>query len=223
MFEHDAPYLEKSGGANNLIANKYFDLLYAKNPKYTEQFLVEKCWKHYNLSIKGDSSVFSAFNNAGVIAFRYFQKPDLALGYFKRGISMQPDFPQAYENIGDCYYQMKNTDEAIVNYKKAIQQNPRQFNATIRLATAYMDYKNYRDALRILVRADTIFRGSYEVAEKTGTCYYLDNQKEKGIAKLEEAYSLQPDKNLAKVLAELCAKEGLKQKSEFYASRSAGN
>ncbi|HXD92491.1 MAG TPA: tetratricopeptide repeat protein, partial [Bacteroidia bacterium] len=147
LYEHDAQYSEASGGQNNLLGNKYYELLLSGNTKYTQQFLIEKGLKHYNLAIKDDSTLYSAFNNAGVLYFSYLNKFDIALNYFQRGIINNPNpYPQAYENLGNCYKKKGDFIQAFKNYRIATMQNPKQYKAYTELMNILIGSKRLTPA-----------------------------------------------------------------------------
>ncbi len=156
LFEHDVPSLEKSAGANNLLANKYFAMLsFSKNNP--EQVLVDKCLHHYKLAFTNDSTVYTAFNNTGAITFFYLHKPAEALALFARAINSNPVYPQAYENMADCYDALGKPRESLKNYIKAISQNPQQYRSYLLMIKILARQKQYTAALNLMKIAEARF------------------------------------------------------------------
>jgi tetratricopeptide (TPR) repeat protein len=216
LFEHDAKYLERSAGANNLLANKYAEFLYTGDPRYPQQALIEKCLEHYRLASAADSSVYTALNNAGSVIFRYKNDPELALKYFLGSVRVHPDYPQAYENMGDCYLALGKKKEAAAAYQRSIEQNEKQFRAYLQLASIRMDAGEYDQALSVLRKAQINFPPSYAVLERIGTCNYQKGERQKGLQQLEEAYNLSPNKELAQKLFLYFSEEKQPQKADLY-------
>jgi tetratricopeptide (TPR) repeat protein len=217
LYEHDAQYSEKSGGQNNLLGNKYYEMLLAGNSKYTQQDLVEKSLKHYNLAIQDDSTLYSAFNNTGALYFSYLNKPDVALNYFQRAINNNPSFyPQAYENIGNCYKKRGDFIRAFKNYRIAIMQNPKQYKAYTELMNLLIESKRLTPALTIIKEVDKEFPGDYVVTSQYANYFLLSGDTMQGIKKLEEAFTISPNKKLAEYLYAKWNERKNPEKTEYY-------
>jgi tetratricopeptide (TPR) repeat protein len=197
LFEHDSVYLEKSAGANNLLANKYAEYLSNPDMGQMQSALISKCLKYYRLAYETDSSLYSALNNAGVIVFRYLNQPAQALTYFQRAVRINPMFAQAHENLGDCYSVLGNKTGARQQYIQAIAQNSSQLQSYRKLAQLFFDEKRYNKCLVILKLAARYFPESYFVNQTTGLCLFRTGRLRDAAAPLEKAYVLNPNKELA--------------------------
>ncbi|MFZ6801641.1 tetratricopeptide repeat protein [Undibacterium sp. Di24W] len=71
-------------------------------------------------------------------AERLFQKADFvaAINKYENAFSLDPSFADAILYAGDCYFQLAKFDEAEIRYRKAIDINPRNFQAWRFLAHA---------------------------------------------------------------------------------------
>ena len=217
LYEHDAQYSEKSGGQNNLLANKYYELLLTGDKKYTQQYLIEKILKHYQLAIQDDSTLYSAFNNAGVAYFSYLNRPDLALNYFQRAINNNPaPYPQAYENLGNCYKKRGDFINAFKNYRIATMQNPKQYKSYTELMSMLVESKRLTPALTIIKEADKQFPKDYVVTSQYANYFLLSGDTIKGVEKLEEAFSISPNKKLAEYLYSKWIQLKNPEKEEYY-------
>ncbi len=86
-----------------------------------------------------------------------------AIFFYSRVISIDPRNIIAYEEIGDCYFQLKEFDKALENYKRVQWLNPGTIN--YRLGLTYYCLGDYRSAKRYFlvlsdndtVRANTNF------------------------------------------------------------------
>ena len=222
LYEHDAQYSEKSGGQNNLLANKYYEQLLNGDSKYDRQTLLEKCLKHYNLALTDDSTLYSAFNNAGAIYFSYFNQTDLALGYFKRAILNNPSpYPQAYENVGNCYKKKGDFIQSFKNYRIATMQNPYQYKSYTELMNLLIESKRLSAALPIIQEAAKNFPKDYIVTSQYANYYLLSGQMEMGMNKLEEAYQLSPNRKLAEYLYGKWFELKNTEKAEYYKNQYA--
>ena len=51
---------------------------------------------------------------------------ELALSYFKTNLKNNPDDPNMYDSLAECYKHMGQDKEAIKNFKKSLSMNPPQ-------------------------------------------------------------------------------------------------
>ena len=216
LFENDAPNLERSAGANNLLANKYFDMLYSGNSKYTQKELVEKSLHHYNLAIQYDTSVYSAFNNAGVVMFSYLGKTKEALNYFIRATGVNPIYPQAYENIGNSYDKLGMPVEAIKNYRIAIAQNVMQHKSYVQLVRILLKQKRFSETTKLLEITSKLFPNDYGLTIENGYLLFYTGQFEMAATKFEQAYGSKKTKEIAWALHKTYKALKNDEKSEFF-------
>ena len=64
------------------------------------------------------------------------KKPDQALIFFKLTLEEHPHSSRAYFALGEAYLQTNNKDQAIVNFEKALEINPKYYAANERLKLA---------------------------------------------------------------------------------------
>jgi hypothetical protein len=222
LYEHDAQYSEKSSGINNLLGNKYFEMLTTGNTKkYSQQDLINNTLKHYTLAIQDDSIMYSAYNNTGVLYFSYLNQPDLALKYFLTAIRFKPDYAQAYENIGNCYEKKGNFIQAFKHYRIATLQNPKQYKSYTALITLLINRNIMRSAFPIVKEADKNFPKDYFMTSQYANCLLMTGDTSAGMQKLEEAFRIYPNKKLAKYLFDKCYEFKNMEKAEYYRNQNA--
>ena len=219
LFEHDIPYLEKSAKANSLLANEYFEMLRSPNKKYPNGILIQKCLKHYNASIKNDSSFFTAYNNAGVIHYSYLNDISTAKKYFQLGIRHRPLYAQAYENLGNCYKQEKNDIKAFECYKKSIEINPKQYSAYMSAFNLFFEKKDYNKSIKIIKIAHSSFPNNYELIAQEANCYLMKGDTLGAVTKYEEAYFINPNQYLAQFLSQKFKEIRNFEKAELYKNK----
>ena len=218
LYEHDCQYTEKSAGVCNLLGNKYYEMLSSNDfSHYPQNVLLTKSLEYYRLSFQKDSSVFSAFNNAGVILFSYLNQPDLALNYFHRAIANNPKpYPQGYENIGNYYKKTGNFILSFTNYRIATLQNPQQYNSYKELMQMLIERKSLSSALPIIKEADKNFPKNYLVTSQYANYYLLSGYTAQGMQKLEEAFTIFPNKKLAQYIYGKCIELKNAERAEYY-------
>jgi tetratricopeptide (TPR) repeat protein len=216
LFEHDVPYLENSAGANNLLANKYFDMLYSRNSKYSQKELVEKCKQHYSLAIKADSSVYSAFNNLGVVYFSFTGDYQSALGYFLRAVNAHKDYPQALENVGNAYERLGNYEAAIKYFRMAISQNVKQQKAYLQMMRVLLRLKRFKEAEKFFGVTDKVFENDYSFTIEKGNYYFMLEKYDSAAPKFLQAYQSKKTKELAYALYMTYAKLNDTERSSYF-------
>lgn len=205
LFESDSKKLENSAKANSLLGNEYFEILFLNKEKdnvkkLTPPQLAELCIKHYNLAIKADSSIFSCYNNLGATYFSFYADYKKAETYFKQAIKVKPNYPQAYENLGNCYKKLNNIKLSSQSYIKAITLNPKQYYSYLELIRMYFDIKNYQVSLNLIEVALTQYPNDYELIIEKGNSYMMMNKLDKSLPYFEQAYKVKQNKRLAEFL-----------------------
>lgn len=201
LFERDIKKSENSAKANSLIANEYMEMLRANGPKkYSDQVLIQKCIHHYQTAIKNDSTLYTAYNNVGVIYFSHLNEINNAEKYFRLAIKAKPEYAQAFENLGNCYGIKKDTKTALEYYKKAILIKPKQFTAYTSAVSILFNQKKYDNCIKLLSVAHTQFPNNYELIAQEANSMLMKGDTINAISKFEEAYNVFPNQNLAQFL-----------------------
>jgi tetratricopeptide (TPR) repeat protein len=196
LFEHDSPHLTESSKANSLMGNEYFEAMSNHNSKYPMPALINKALEHYSLAVKNDSTIYTAYNNAGVVYYSYLSNLDKAEQYFKLAIRHKNDYPQAYENLGNVYKQRKMYDEAISCYRKALSFKVKQYNAAFELTNCLIAQKKYNACITFCDAYLEVFPSDYTFLVQKANCLFFLNKKEESIIVYEAAYQVKPNNEL---------------------------
>lgn len=200
LFEADIKYQENSAKANSLIANEYFEMLNSPQKKYPANILIEKCIKHYTQAIKNDSTIYSAYNNVGVVYYTYLNDVTNAKKYFNLAILHKDRYAQAYENLGNCYKREKDIQKSYEAYKKAILFNPKQYTAYAALIDLFFSQKQYNKTLNIIDFSEKQFPNNYELTVQKANCYLMKKDTLESLKYFEKAYEINPNQNLAQFI-----------------------
>ena len=63
---------------------------------------------------------------------------DEAIGEYNIAIKLEPEFAEAYNNLGYVYFKQSNYNLAIINFKKAVEQKPGYIGAYNNLGQAFI-------------------------------------------------------------------------------------
>jgi tetratricopeptide (TPR) repeat protein len=116
---------------------------------------------------------------------------------------------QEYLQSGDKYFDAQKYKEAAVEYRNAVQQDPKFGRARYKLAETYTKLDNPRLAYREYVRAADLLPDDAEVQLKAGTLLLLAGQYEDAKTRAEKVIA-KDDKNVSAQVLRANAMAGLK-------------
>lgn len=202
LFEHDIAYTESSAKANSLLGNEYFETLAGgiNQRKYTPQQLTQKALTCYNAAAAADSSIYTVYNNAGVVSFSFLQDYNLAVKYFKLAINHKKKYAQAYENLGNSYQKLNQLPLAYKAYIQAIESNHKQYSAYNEFIKLLLANKHYKQSESVSLAALSIFKNDYTFLIHLANSYLLNGDKEKSLPIFKKAYDVYPNDDLKKFI-----------------------
>ena len=218
LFEHDSDYLKLSAKGNSLLGNQYFELLRNANDRNTGEKYLNKALNHYKLAVTADSSFYSAYNNAGVVYFSYLNDFKTARYLFTLAIRHKPNYPQAYENVANCYKSEKDYANAKHYYLESIKQNIMQYRAYLAIIQILFEEKKYKNALICSKIANKQFPNDYALVALEANCTIMQGDTLNAMPKFEAAYSLAPNKELSSFIATKYLELGDSLKYKLYKS-----
>ncbi len=102
---------------------------------------------------------------------------------------------QQYYQSGNKYFDQKKFKEAVVEYRNAIQKNPRFGEAHLQLAESYVRAGDPRNAIREYINAADLLPANKEAQLKAGAFLMLAGRDEEAKARAEKVLKMDP-KNL---------------------------
>lgn len=120
------------GAKKNLLAVEYFNNALKIDPKSTEVvYMIAKFYQDcgktkeavdaYNKLLAMDKENKNALYNLGAIEYARAKDPEKAKALFTEAINIDPQYAEAYFARGVCFEDLKSFDEAIADYKLAVQ------------------------------------------------------------------------------------------------------
>ena len=130
-------------------ALNYYKQSISNNPDYMTTYVnLANCYrslKDYDNALKNIDIVihnvqgnYSLINTKGEILLdkKNYQE---AMNLFQQVINMNPQFPDAYINIGNCYGSMQDYDNAIIYFKKSLELSPDNPEVYRKLGLSYQN------------------------------------------------------------------------------------
>lgn len=156
----------------------------------------EKAIEEFEITIALNPKNKLAYNHLGY-ACAATGKLDYAWHYLQKYIELAPDEPNPYDSYGEVLQKQGLFDEAIVQYKKALDINFEFFAATIHLVNAFLDKGKISQARSIakkaLKKADTPDE-RFQALHMLANTYFVEGNIAKSIQQVEKIYHEYPDK-----------------------------
>jgi len=153
----------------------------------------------YLKSLQLNPNLAKSYNNIGSIYAQAGQL-DKALYYYSKGLELQPWDPMAHSNIGVILArkgQRENNPqllrEGLAKLKKALELDPRHFNAYMNLALLYIDLGQFDQATPYCDKALELWPGNPEVHYTKGKLLALQKRPMEAVAEYRKALSLKED------------------------------
>ena len=87
--------------------------------------------EYHILKSESDSKLIFSERSMNLLGYKYLNEgeTDIAIEIFKMNVADYPESPNVYDSLGEAYMKAGNKDEAIRNYKKSLELNPKNDNA----------------------------------------------------------------------------------------------
>ncbi len=153
-------------------AQKHFKYILKKQPKnlqalvalastYSQQGDYDKAFYHANEALRIDKHYRDAYTLKGTL-YRSLGKGDLAKSSYQTAIDQDPEFFEAYLQLG-VLYQEENNPLAIQYFTTATQIRPNNMDALYNLAFAYQEFNDVekaKETYRAMLKKDPDFATS---------------------------------------------------------------
>jgi len=164
---------------------------------YLDRGEYEKARVAFERTIDLDPTSLGAYDNLATIYINHLIQYDRARNYLHEAIRRNPDYPSAYLNLGVINLRLKQLPEAIENFAKVLDLDPKSLLGHFNLAAAYFNLRDYQKAISILEKGVSIWPRSSKLYGLLGLTY--SEKKEWKLAEnaLEKAVSLNPANAMA--------------------------
>ncbi len=150
-----------------LIGLSYVNLQkYAEAEKYFEKLLY----------VQKKPEIF--FIQANI--HKQLKKYDSAISYFEEAIQLNPNFSEAYNNLGNTKKRVGKIDEAILCFEKAIQLKENNIEAYLNLANIYKENKHFNKLIKIYEKILSFNQNDLKTLYNLGSAYLFLGDISKG-------------------------------------------
>lgn len=221
LYKTDIKYATESAHAHSLLA--IADVQKARqNPNMSEEErrkYADEAVEHYKEALRILPSYAVSINNLGMVYFSYYHQPDVAMPYFKRAISLDSNYVEAYFNLASSYDALGNYKEAEKFYLKTISLDPYFLGTYFSLSKMYSDNKEFDKVLKL--NKDAINKGikSDIMYINIGNVYFSSGDTLAALPYLEQGiYYNNDNKVLNSFLSDYYRQRGDIKKSDYYYS-----
>ena len=148
---------------------------------------------HNNLGLTLTEAGRAATYNELGIALSELGRYDEAMGYFVKGLAVQPDDAAAQCHFGNTLVALGKAPEAIAHYRKAIQLKPESADAHYNLARALADQGQPDEAIIEYEEALRLAPDNGQAHNNLGRLLALQGRPAEAVAHYREALRLLPD------------------------------
>ena len=142
--------------------------------------------------LKSYQNSFDIWNILALSCIRIGEN-EKALLSFKKVVEFNPDYPDAYNNIGYMLQRQGKFEEAIAAYERALAIKPDYAMAHNNLGNALKDQGRLEEAIAAYERALAIKPDYAEVRSNLGYALQGQGRLEEAIAAYEQALAIKPD------------------------------
>lgn len=116
-----------------------------------------------------------------------------AISDFKLAIKEEPTFAEAFFNIGYCYDELGQLQEAVAAFNKAIQLKPDFVEAHYNLGIVYDELKQYQDSIDEYQRAAELKPDFFEAFFNLGVTLGKEQRHQDAVDAFKQAIKISPD------------------------------
>ena len=170
---------------------------------YSAKQDIPRAKEYYQRAVQLDSlDVNSVF--ALVQLYQRAKQTDSALVYLEKMERFILPNSQSHQQVAEYYFQLGHLPEAIDQYSRAIELDSSNAQALAGLALVYESRRDFRGALNIYLRLQSLPTSNPLLSQKIIGLYYNLNQPDSAIVQAESALVLFPnDPQLKKILGSL--------------------
>ena len=125
------------------------------------------------ISVKKTHQLYYIFGNIQ----KKLKKFSQAVVSFQEAIHLNPNFSEAYNNLGSTLKSLNLYEDAVINYKKSINSNKNNFEAHYNLASLYFLLENYTEAKVYYANIIDLETRHEEICEKYTICLFKIGKK----------------------------------------------
>ena len=118
--------------------------------------------------------------------YKQLKKYDSAINYFEKAIQLNPNFSEAYNNLGNTKKRVGKINEAITCFEKAIQLKENNIQAYLNLANIYKENKYFKELIKIYEKILSFNQNDTKTLYNLGSTYLFLGDISKGKSYFEK-------------------------------------
>jgi len=177
IYEHDAKIAPRSAKLQSLLGAAYIDEIKKNKSLSADEVatMYGEAEKAFLAAVDIYPQYATSLNNAGMIEYMYYKKPDVALDYFNRAVECDSNYTDALFNVASAYRELKNYPMAEKFFLRSIAANPKYDLAYTYLSKLYSLEGKYDEVIKLNEKAIRGGHSSDAIYINIGKVY-LDNR-----------------------------------------------
>jgi len=124
------------------------------------------------------------------------KNPARAEDHFRKAVTADPTFAQAYNNLGMLSANRRQLFQAAGYFRKALELDPMTVETYFNLATTFLDRGDFESAIKVLEHAREIHPLNDFVQFKLGMTYYEAGRLDDALKSVEQSLRMNPQSEL---------------------------
>lgn len=116
-----------------------------------------------------------------------------AAAFHEQALKLDPTFPLAMRRLGDMLFDQRDFTDALVQYKRAIEKNPRDFRAQIQAGLAARYTNDATTALDYFVRSGKASREGWQAFYNEACLHAAEKRPMEVLQRLRDAIEREPN------------------------------
>ena len=229
LFSNDVKHFENSYFLNYFLATTLNNEGSKMEPSNKRNFMLSESRRYFAQSAKLlrkgleiYKTDYYTMSSVGTVYVNYLNNVDSAIPYFKKALSIDPNYEIARYNLNFCYEKKNLKDSAQLLYERMVNANTKYLPVFYRLHELYLQKSNYVSAIKLDLKALEISPRDVKLHVNLGNAYILDQDTLNSIKYFEEAVNLAPaDYKLLRSFINVLKQTGNQSKSIKYEERAA--
>ena len=148
---------------------KNYQLIYSIGLSYVNLQNYTEAEKYFDKLLNVQKKPEILFIQANIC--KQLKKYDSAINYFEEAIRLNPNFSEAYNNLGNIKKRVGKIDEAISCFEKAIQLKENNIQAYLNLANIYKENKYFKELIKIYEKILSFNQNDIKTLYNLGSAY----------------------------------------------------
>jgi len=116
-----------------------------------------------------------------------------AAAAFEQAIKYRPEYPEAYDHLGDAYLELREVKKSVEAFKRVVKHKPDSALAYNKLGVAYREQRDYNKAVDAFKESIRLNSSNPMTHFNLGLAYFYNNKMPAAVAEYKTLQTLSPE------------------------------